>query len=362
VRVRAWAASLLVFVAASLVVFVVSGCGSGGTRWRDDDEAWSPNGRAIVFISNRADPKGNTFRLYLSNVTAKSKARELVRGDDAYPRFSPDGQRIVYFASSLGSTALDVVDANGLKRHELASGSDIVKSIPAAWSPDGRWIAFVRADPAAFDPVYRLWVVGPGRHERRLAAIVGGNFSQLYAWSPDSRRLVYGCYQADLCVVDLSGHVRRLTRDRAAGSIRSVAWSPNGEQIAFIRGTLNLPNVGDVNESAWVIDRNGRGEHVLPQFIEGSVDQLLWLPGHPRTLLASTEDGTIAVGRSDGNGGNVVALGGWATDPVPSPDGRLLAYSSPGPVRDDETPQTNALVIVTLPDAHAVTSTQTWAG
>ncbi len=102
---------------------------------------------------------------------------------------SPDGGRIAF--------TYDTGDADAGKRTtqiyivDLATGqrraltSEPAGSYDPAWSPDGRWIAFVsRAEGGT-----NIWIIRPdGSDRRRLSA---GGADRGTAWSPDGDRLAF---------------------------------------------------------------------------------------------------------------------------------------------------------------------------
>ena len=108
--------------------------------------AWSPDGRALVFESDRA----GTWDIYAMDVDG-SGIRQLTHhegtaGFAGFPRWSPDGTRIVFGASNNGEPA---------SIYWLAPGEEtphrITVDVPGLqwdgfpdWSPDGRWIVFER--------------------------------------------------------------------------------------------------------------------------------------------------------------------------------------------------------------------------
>ena len=75
------------------------------------------------------------------------------------PRIAPDGRRVLYTLSELGKwkdnkrvTSIWIADADGGNAHRFLANE---KDRAAAWSPDGRSVAFLSTRDGGFD-VYRL--------------------------------------------------------------------------------------------------------------------------------------------------------------------------------------------------------------
>ena len=112
------------------------------------------------------------------------------------PQISPDGKRVIYEQSRTNwdtnsfDTELWIADTATSERHLLTvrAGS----SSSAAWSPDGRWIAFLSDRPAA------LKDSPAGKRQLYIMPADGGDAQQLtkmedgvedFAWAPDSRQI-----------------------------------------------------------------------------------------------------------------------------------------------------------------------------
>src|SRR5438105_2493799 len=116
-----------------MVALGLSACGpavwSGGSpqglSWSDGDPAWSPDGRRIVFVSDRISANGDREAVYVMRADG-SGVRRLThdRASDACPSFSPDGTRIVFLwkAKPWGDTgAIYVMRADGSGQKRLTA-------------------------------------------------------------------------------------------------------------------------------------------------------------------------------------------------------------------------------------------------
>jgi TolB protein len=106
--------------------------------------AWSPDGKEIIFVSNRGHIYG-TGGFWRMKAEPGAEAREIHYEETAWkarPDFSPDGKRIVY-ASYLGQQwhQLWVLPSEGGDAFPLSYGD--FDNVAPRWSPDGKRIAFI---------------------------------------------------------------------------------------------------------------------------------------------------------------------------------------------------------------------------
>jgi Tol biopolymer transport system component len=279
---------LLGALALSLVA-CGSGSGSslGDLRWDDDNPAWSPNGREIVFSSNRGDPESNLSAVYMMRSDG-SAVRRLTSGsvDAEYPSFSPDGKEIVYIANLVdGQLAytnhgeIDVVRTDGTGQRVIARSDPD----PApAWSPDGRWIAFIANRG--------LYLDAPDGS--RLHLIAAG--ARSFAWSPDGKRVAYGVVGEGLYTVQIDSG-KRLRLERWHANVAppwppesGISWSPDGSQIAFVRGPLTDDGQALLSARVLVVRSSGAGEREIRDVTKcrpSDVGGVVWLPRTASSLL-----------------------------------------------------------------------------
>jgi Tol biopolymer transport system component len=238
--------------------------------------AWSPDGTRIAF---RRDSD-----LYVANADGSNQHQVSPPGTYWFDlAWSPNGRRLVGVKDAGANTfSLWTMNADGsglrpLPIRGLCCGS----AIAPAWSPNGRWIAFLFLHSVGTGSVTStdIWLVRPdGTRARRLTRTLVQEGRP--SWSPDSTRLVYDRQRKwdpdngsdyDIVVRSLrTGRTRVLLGGAADDG--SPVWSPDGRMIAF----THLVDPTSNTRAIEVADINGRHRHALVRVAWDSVYGLDW--------------------------------------------------------------------------------------
>ena len=129
---------------------------------RDAWPVWSPDGQRIAFMSQRDRNDG----IYVMNADGSDQRKVLDSEDGFWPVWSPDGQQIAFMSRRDGNSEIYVMNADGsdqqnLTRHAASDGSP-------AWSPDGQRIAFTSRGSGVSE-IHVMNADGSGRRNLRCA-------------------------------------------------------------------------------------------------------------------------------------------------------------------------------------------------
>ncbi len=153
-----------------------------------EDFAWSPDSAKIVTISDR----GNQTDVYVMDIKSKAMTRITNDNDtESDTHFAPDGKS-VSFVRAGSQAGLYVAPADGSSpARRIAVGNGINSyglGITAhAWSPDSKWVAFIRGD--RFEN-HDLWIVPVvGGASINITKYPGGYAQPMF--TPDGKKLLF---------------------------------------------------------------------------------------------------------------------------------------------------------------------------
>ena len=190
---------------------------------------WSPDGRYVALPCNDLSEAGSTEQIFVINMeTGESRRLTSFVGSSTWPRWSPDGKKIMY-----------------------------VRMPPKYW-----WSPYIDNSDEGAD----IWVVDiDGSNEKQVTAIPE-NLEEGF-WSPDGKRIVYASWKPGFMgvgetqeigvrMVNEDGGDERLLTTITTGFIVRMVWSPDGSKIAVMTTKLresgsdydihiiNLPTTG----------------------------------------------------------------------------------------------------------------------
>lgn len=186
---------------------------------RDYDFEWSPDGRSLVYVSEREANQD----IYVLDV-ASGASRRLTSSTEleGSPQISPDG-RMVSFVRGAGGGRICIMPLAGGPEQVIVTGPFMNV---ARWSPDSRWLAFSRRTAASVTNVF----IAPvhGGPEINVSRWNGTNVNPV--WSPDGARLFFFSGRSgstDIYAADLSRKAHAVTvQSGGDGSAAPVAVAP----------------------------------------------------------------------------------------------------------------------------------------
>jgi TolB protein len=210
----------------------------------DSDPDISPNGQSILFTRNQS---GNND-IFVQDRFGQVRNLTNHPASDEWARWSPDGKQIVFGSNrDNGVFQIFVMNADGTGTPTQVTYPTVLSRF-ASWSPDGKRLVFrhgidinvMNADGAGA-PVPLTQELAP-------------SFAQMPVWSPDGRHIAFMSFREGYCSVflmtaDGNNQTNLTPKDPADANntwcSRAPSWSTDGREIYFM--SLR-PSTGGVTE------------------------------------------------------------------------------------------------------------------
>lgn len=236
--------------------------------------------------------------------------------------WAPEGQRVVYTEFTRGLGRLVVQSITGGQREVVPPTTEFLNFAPA-WSPDGRTLAFSRANEEGTQ-IYAYNLVEHCCLERLTAGRFSDNLSPTF--SPDGRRIAFvstraGSPQIYAMSADGTGQELFAPFDYGVtGSSYAPEWSPDGLHLAFHRDVAGSYQV-------FVMDVASRTVRQLTS--AGRNEDATWAPDGRHLAFVSSRTGTRQIWVMDMDTGRVRQLTRLDGTRLPSWSPRISEGSNP---------------------------------
>ncbi|MEW5925028.1 MAG: hypothetical protein AB1746_13670 [Candidatus Zixiibacteriota bacterium] len=195
---------------------------------------WTNDGSKIIFTqdlsANRVNAELPNYQVAWTD-TMGSKINVYRKDYDkteigvVMPSLGPNNQIVAVLFNGVNPVGMAVLplDKTTLSASEIGSSITIMKGATApAWSPDGKWIAYVETDMST----QGIYIISPDFKEKYevFRPTVGKNLqTHPLSWSPDSKWIAFATTDGIIWTIDITGNnLRQLS---GAGMNSGPSWS-----------------------------------------------------------------------------------------------------------------------------------------
>jgi len=240
--------------------------------------SFASNGSALFFHTGGSRDSHSAIATASADATGGDLGVMTIVDDGArnyHVQPSPDGAYIAFDSDRDGERGVYVARRDGTNVRRLSGAG--YAAVPS-WSPDGRRIAYIRAEENN-PKVWNLWLqpIDSDRPTRLTSYRYGQPWSA--SWFPDNRRICYS-HEDTLVVLDLeSGASRTFTSPVKHRLMRTPAVSPDGSKVIF----------QVFRQGVWLLDL---GDGSMRQVLgDPTAEEFAWSPDGQRVAFHSRRDG-----------------------------------------------------------------------
>lgn len=357
---------------------------------RVQEPALSPDGKTLAFVVRKFDIEGNNSTRHIYTVPMEGGTPKAITTQGTLnerPKWTPDGKQIVFISNRGGDAQVWRMAPDGSGAAQVTKISTEAGGVLV--SPDGKNVVFQSAvypdcpDDAcnkakAAEEVkskvkarsytsllYRHWTEFQGKKRNHLFVVPleGGVAKDLtpgprdvppfslggpddYAISPDGMELCFVMNQdenlamstnSDLFVVPMAGGEPKKITTMNPAADNSPAYSPDGKLLAY-----RAQSRAGYESDKWrlvVMDRTTGSATILTESLDRWVESFTWSPDSKRLFFAVADRGRVNLQMmpASGGGAQTVVAGASTIDDVQfTPDGKTMIYTEHSATRPVE--------------------------
>ena len=291
--------------------------------------ALSADGRMIGFTwaGDQGDQLGNED-IYVKQTVASEAIRVTTHpASDRKPTWSPDGHYLAFLRAARQAGEpyhLLIIPALGGAEREITRVDDGLD-----WSPDGQHLAVTGlSGPGGGMGIHLVGIEGGQRRRITEQAAKGGIYDSTPRFSPDGRTLAFLRYKSDIVceifVADLtSGTIRKITVDRVQVKSDTLHWSADGRRLYFISNRTG-------GHHLWQVAATGGVAEMVLNLSTPMTSFSIARQANTLVYINDQENTQIEIFETNGRGKRVCLIDSSLADrgAMWSPDGSQVVFSS----------------------------------